>query len=84
MDNVNKQHKLIRVIKKLQVVSKSFLKKWRKMELVIMGKENPKNLKNFTEEGRIVYVLQSVTLTFFSKRRGHFEINRGFSKTVKL
>ena len=54
------------------------------MELVIMGKENPKNLKNFTERGRIVYVLQSVTLTFFSKRRGRFEINRGFSKTVKI
>ena len=55
------------------------------MELVIMGKENSKNLKNFTERGRIVYyVLQSVTLTFFSKRRGRFEINRGFSKTVKI
>lgn len=52
------------------------------MEIVIMGKKNPKNLKNFTKEGRIVYVLQSVTLTFFSKRRGHFEINRGFS--IKL
>ena len=47
-----------------------------------MGKKNLKNLKNFTKEGRIVYVLQSVTLTFFSKRRGHFEINRGFS--IKL
>lgn len=52
------------------------------MEIVIMGKKNPKNLKNFTKEGRIVYVLQSVTLTFFSKRRGHFQINRGFS--IKL
>ena len=44
-----------------------------------MGKKNPKNLKNFAKERRIVYVLQSVTLTFFSKRRGHFHINRGFS-----
>ena len=52
------------------------------MEIVIMGKKNPKNLKNFTKEGRIVYVLQSVSLTIFSKRRGHFEINRGFS--IKL
>ena len=51
------------------------------MEIVIMGKKNPKNLKNFTKEGRIVYVLQSVTLTFFSKKRGQME---DFYKTVKV